>query len=276
MASILFHIIFFCLILRTTTASGSSFNQNYEPYFGLDHFKLIQGGQDEAQLTLDQNGGAGFRSKAEYQSGRFHIRMKIPRQKTRGIIPNFYLISREESGIHTELDFEFLGTTGDLQTNMFANDLGGREQHFHLWFDPSEDFHSYSILWNQHQVVFLVDNIPITVYKNNSAMGAKFPSEPLHIEATIWNGTWVGNVDWSVSPFTTSYRNFEITGCQADNANPEKCASPEFKWNAEDQWDLTPQQKQKLENIRKKYMYYDYCNQPNAKSKYPECAVSRS
>ena len=58
---------------------------------------------------------------------------------------------------HNEFDFEFLGnTTGEpylVQTNVYVNGVGNREQRLNLWFDPTKDFHSYSILWNQHQVV---------------------------------------------------------------------------------------------------------------------------
>ncbi|KAJ0513228.1 putative xyloglucan:xyloglucosyl transferase [Helianthus annuus] len=31
--------------------------------------------------------------------------------------------------------------------------LGNREQRLNLLFDPTKDFHTYSILWNQRQVV---------------------------------------------------------------------------------------------------------------------------
>lgn len=58
---------------------------------------------------------------------------------------------------HDELDFEFLGNRErkpiTLQTNVFAEGVGNREQRIHLWFDPAADFHSYKILWNHHQIV---------------------------------------------------------------------------------------------------------------------------
>lgn len=56
---------------------------------------------------------------------------------------------------HDELDFELLGHNGPpyiLNTNIFAQDGGNREQQFNLWFDPSLAFHEYAILWNQHQI----------------------------------------------------------------------------------------------------------------------------
>ncbi|XP_057962395.1 putative xyloglucan endotransglucosylase/hydrolase protein 1 [Malania oleifera] len=91
-----------------------------------------------------------------------------------------------------ELDFEFLaGPTFVLQTNVFANDLGGREQKKILPFDPTADFHNYSILWNQKQIVFFVDDTPIRVFRNNTNVGfKKYPSTPMMLKATIWQGDW--------------------------------------------------------------------------------------
>lgn len=61
---------------------------------------------------------------------------------------------------HHEFDFEFLGnTTGEpyiVQTNVYVNGVGNREQRLNLWFDPTKDFHTYSILWNQRQVVYVL------------------------------------------------------------------------------------------------------------------------
>ena len=59
--------------------------------------------------------------------------------------------------VRGELDFKFLGNRSGqphtIQTNGFAHGKGDIEQRVNLWFDPSVDFHSYSILWNHYHVV---------------------------------------------------------------------------------------------------------------------------
>lgn len=61
---------------------------------------------------------------------------------------------------HDELDFELLGyekrrRNWVLETNLYGNGSvsTGREENFYLWFDPTQDFHDYTILWNNHHTV---------------------------------------------------------------------------------------------------------------------------
>jgi len=70
----------------------------------------------------------------------------------------FVLIQMSSDGPnHNEFDFEFLGnTTGEpyiVQTNIYVNGVGNREQRLNLWFDPTTEFHTYSILWSKRSVV---------------------------------------------------------------------------------------------------------------------------
>ncbi|KAH1162168.1 hypothetical protein AAZX31_01G074700 [Glycine max] len=62
----------------------------------------------------------------------------------------FQLCSENGAGPERdELDFEFLGNkTGEpylIQTNVYKNGTGGRKMRHMLWFDPTEDYHTYSI-----------------------------------------------------------------------------------------------------------------------------------
>lgn len=60
---------------------------------------------------------------------------------------------------HDEIDFEFLGNIRGkdwrIQTNIYGNGSTsiGREERYNLWFDPSDDFHQYSILWTDSQIM---------------------------------------------------------------------------------------------------------------------------
>ncbi|KAL0006128.1 hypothetical protein SO802_013689 [Lithocarpus litseifolius] len=113
---------------------------------------------------------------------------------------------------------------------------------------------------------FFVDGTPIRVYKNNTNIGVNFPVSPKQIEATIWDAPSASQgkpVHWSQGPFQAHYQGFGIDGCSTQMGqitNAPECASSNFWWNKDKYWKLDPHQQRAYENVREKYMVYDYCS----------------
>ncbi|XP_043705614.1 putative xyloglucan endotransglucosylase/hydrolase protein 1 [Telopea speciosissima] len=222
---------------------------------------------------MDKSFGSGFGSKLSYGSGFFSLRTKLPDKDSAGVVTAFYLISNSNSD-HDELDFEFLGNKEGkpytLQTNVCANGKGNREQRIRLWFDPTADFHTYKILWNQHQVVCYVDIIPIRVFKNKRSIGVGYPSQAMKIEGSTWDGdSWATDggqtkIDWSKAPFKSYFQGFNIDGCPS--TQPVACYSSKYWWNSEKYWELDSTQERAYQGVKRNYMTYDYCSDS---SRYP-------
>ncbi|GLJ23347.1 hypothetical protein SUGI_0441780 [Cryptomeria japonica] len=164
---------------------------------------------------------------------------------------------------HDEIDFEFLGNlSGDpyiMHTNIFSNGKGNREQQFYLWFDPTADFHKYSVTWNPHQILFSVDGIPVRVFKNSEHLGVPYlNNQSMRIYSSLWNADdWATRggavkINWSKSPFVASYRNFNARTC----SKSIDCSTN--SWHSEAALDSS--KGQKLQWVRKNYMIYDYCS----------------
>ncbi|KAI5004856.1 hypothetical protein ZWY2020_032099 [Hordeum vulgare] len=173
------------------------------------------------------------------------------------------LTTEPEYGDHDEVDFEFLGNVEGkpvaLQTNIFLNGKGEREQKFDLWFDPGADFHDYKILWNPYQLVMFVNDTPIRVLKNLTP--GQFLTRPMKIRGSLWDGSgWATDngkyrVDWNRAPFTAVLQGFDVYGCPATEGAP--CGSLSQSWNTIRS--LTPAQEAAYKNAKSKYMTYDYC-----------------
>lgn len=109
---------------------------------------------------------------------------------------------------------------------------------------------------------FFVDNIPIRVFKNNTDKGGSYPTQAMKIYATIWSSPWGSGgvpINWNEAPFEAHYRGFGINACQSQNPNIEQCNSFRYWWNTENYWELNFDQKQAYNNVRSKYLIYDYC-----------------
>ncbi|KAL8138118.1 hypothetical protein V2J09_004119 [Rumex salicifolius] len=245
-----------------------------------------------ASISLDKNTGSGLVSNSKYLYGFFSAAMKLPAGYTSGLVVAFYLSNSEFfPHNHDELDFELLGHEKRkewiLQTNVYGNGSVkiGREEKFRLWFDPTAQFHEYSIIWNTHHVVFLVDNIPVREIQNTKAMsgGGAYPSKPMSVYATIWDASdWATHggkypIDYKYSPFVASLGSLEMSGCIPTQTCPYKPGSSSSS-SSLDPVDgqrfiqLAQQQMTSLQLARSKYLIYSYCKDKRRyKVPPPEC-----
>ncbi|KAF2321743.1 hypothetical protein GH714_002040 [Hevea brasiliensis] len=259
--------------------STIGFDQGYRNLWGPQHQRLDQG---TLTIWLDTYSGSGYKSLEPYQSGYFGAAIKLQPGYTAGVITSFYLSNNEEHpGNHDEIDIEFLGTTPDkpytLQTNVYIRGSGdgrliGREMKIHLWFDPTQDFHKYGILWTPSEILFFVDDIPIRRYPRKS--DATFPLRPMWVYGSIWDASsWATEdgkykADYSYQPFIGRYQNFKIGGCTA-NA-PATCRPPSASPSVSG--GLSQQQYSAMEWVQKNYLAYDYCADPKRDhTETPEC-----
>ncbi|KAJ4832277.1 hypothetical protein Tsubulata_912224 [Turnera subulata] len=295
-----------CLVMGSSKAGN--FNQEVEVTWGHDRAKIFNGGQ-LLTLSLDKYSGAGFQSKNEYLFGRIDTDQTSSRQFCRNchyiLLPSDFSFSgailsiissnvqlSSQGPTHDEIDFEFLGNvTGEpytLHTNVFSQGKGNREQQFHLWFDPTKAFHTYSIVWNTQRIIFLVDNIPIRVFHNLESIGVPFPkNQPMRVYSSLWNAddwaTQGGRVktDWTQAPFVASYRNFNANACVWTGGAGSSCTSTtstnsfqDNKWQAQA---LDAAGRNRIRWVQQKYMIYNYCTdlQRFSQGLPPECKRSR-
>uniref|UniRef100_R7WFM7 Xyloglucan endotransglucosylase/hydrolase n=1 Tax=Aegilops tauschii TaxID=37682 RepID=R7WFM7_AEGTA len=260
--------------------------EDIEIIWSADHTYYFMDGESEAlALSLDYNRGSAFKSKEMYHFVRIDIDIKLIEGNSAGTVCTVYTISEGPWEVHDEIDLEFLGnSTGEpytLHTNIFANGVGGREQQFKLWFDPSSEYHTYSIVWNPKRITIEVDGVTVRTFDNNEDQGVPFPSyQRQRVYGSLWSAedwaTQGGRVktDWSLAPFVSYYRNYNVTWCQP---------SPGALWCGTEpaestHFNLSPKALADLQWVRDNhYVIYDYCldrsNRYNDATRPKECSL---
>eukprot|EP00252_Welwitschia_mirabilis_P019255 TRINITY_DN4403_c0_g1_i2.p1 TRINITY_DN4403_c0_g1~~TRINITY_DN4403_c0_g1_i2.p1 ORF type:complete len:319 (+),score=40.57 TRINITY_DN4403_c0_g1_i2:74-958(+) len=242
------------------------FDENFEIMWADDHVKTSSNGT-VWHLVLDRDSGSGFKSKHKYRFGWFSMKLKLVPGDSAGVVTAYYMAS-DDSATRDELDFEFLGNRSGqpyaVQTNIFKGGSGEREKRHLLWFDPTEDFHTYSILWNSRQIVFFVDQVPLRVQRKAHKMTEHmYPEDrPMHMLSSIWNADdWatrggLEKTDWTAAPFVSSYKKFHAVSCRLNGCGVS--ASSKW-WDAPVSWTLTPKQRRSHYWVNKRFLIYDYC-----------------
>ncbi|GJP31411.1 hypothetical protein CLOM_g12048 [Closterium sp. NIES-68] len=172
-------------------------------------------------LSATNNSVGVFHSKDYFKYGVYTLRMKLPSNYSGGIIPCFYLISPGPQGytdIHDEIDFEFIGgeTPGSItiHTNLITGGQVKLEQ-FRFPFDPSADFHTYSIVYSPLYIMWMIDDYPIRITTNDTSH--PFPTLPMEFKASIWDSSswsWL-KANYSNGPIQSQYREFDFSrSCQ--------------------------------------------------------------
>ncbi|XP_072991082.1 probable xyloglucan endotransglucosylase/hydrolase protein 10 isoform X2 [Typha latifolia] len=226
--------------------STGNFNDDFYITWSANHINTSADGHSRS-LKLDQDSGSSFASNDMFLFGEIDMQIKLVPGYSAGTVVAFYPYI--------------------LQTNIYADGFDNREERIYLWFDPTEDFHTYSILWNLHQIVFMVDWVPIRLYRNHEDKGVAFPMwQPMSLKVSLWSGnSWAtrggrDKVDWSKGPFIASFRNYRIDAC-VWKGNPIFCRAESSTnwWNNPRFSSLTWSQRRLFKWVRKYHLIYDYC-----------------
>ncbi|WVZ78055.1 hypothetical protein U9M48_025826 [Paspalum notatum var. saurae] len=285
--------------LPAINVTTMAFEEGYAPLFGHDN--ILRSADDRTvSLLLDRSTGSGFISSSMYHHGFFSASIKLPSDYTAGVVVAFYMSNGDVfEKRHDELDFEFLGNIRGrpwrVQTNVYGNGSvsRGREERYVLPFDPTTEFHRYSILWTPAAVAFYVDDVPVREVRRSPAMGGDFPSKPMALYATVWDAsTWATSggryrVNYRYGPFVASFTDLALLGCRVDRPvrmvttptpgvqqQAAACAAADAALRASDAAVMTVEKLQAMRRFREQNMVYSYCydtrRYPDA---FPECDV---
>ncbi|KAL8094036.1 putative xyloglucan endotransglucosylase/hydrolase protein 26 [Apium graveolens] len=226
---------------------------------------------EDVQLVLDTTSGSGIQTKRSFLFGSVEMLIKLVPGNSAGTVTAYYLSSIGDK--HDEIDFEFLGNSSGqpyvVHTNIYTQGVGNKEQQFYLWFDPTADYHNYTIHWNPTAIGWYIDNLPIRVYRNYQSEGIAYPNQQgMRVYSSLWNAdNWATRgglvkIDWNCAPFIARFRHFRARACKWDGQfSTAQCSSPSPAnwWTSPIHKQLSSGKQGQMKWARDNYMIYDYC-----------------
>ncbi|KAF3321530.1 putative xyloglucan endotransglucosylase/hydrolase protein 30 [Carex littledalei] len=252
-------VFFLSLILLAISVSTQafhvetiSFDEGYKHLFGEDNMVKTADGRG-VNLVLNRYTGSGFISSNNYMHGYFSASIKLPKENTAGVVVAFYLSNGDVfEKDHDELDWEFLGNKKGKEWRVQTN---------------------------------IYDDIPIREVIRSEAMGSDFPSKPMAVYATIWDGSaWATDggkvkINYKYSPFVAEFSELVLRGCPSNpiqqskpSVDLDRCASTEVQLMTADFAVMTPKMRSDMRRLREKQMTYTVCyDTVRYQNVFPDC-----
>lgn len=110
-------------------------------------------------------------------------------------------------------------------------------------------------------------------------MGAQFPSKPMSLYATIWDGSsWATSggrykVNYKYAPFVAEFADLTLHGCAIDTLTRKPACAPDNA-GIHNAVAMSGRQRSGMERFRTKHMTYGYCyDRLRYSMPLPECNV---
>jgi hypothetical protein len=123
---------------------------------------------------------------------------------------------------------------------------------------------------------FYVDETPIREVVRTAAMGATFPSKPMSLYATIWDGsTWATlggryRVNYRYAPFVAEFADLVIRGCAVDPADRDPLSAACEARAGLESLAVPAERRAAMAAFRRAHTSYSYCHD---RRRYPVALV---
>lgn len=153
---------------------------------------IRKGNEGEMTYTTSE-----FQRRGFYGFGRYEVVMRATNAP--GVVSSFFTHTDGYYGDpHSEIDFEFLGSSPREVHLNYWNEGDDNPHDFNLWFDASAGEHLYAFEWLPHSITWFIDGVKVREVTAKTA-----PVAVPTASARVIVNTWVGNrdtVEWVGEP----------------------------------------------------------------------------